>query len=187
MGRPVDKPEVPGSYGACFTRRCVMIAFCAALVISILWVPAAVTVIAIRALHSLFYCPERFRETVKDPGKDFSDMTGIPWPPNATVVLVDDSHGGFHGDGEFYIVADVSSETLLRWLEMEPPWGVRAWKRGPVPHEIAFHSELEADLSSPTIWYAARERGAGSIRWHNGDVLAFDPERGRLWVTAWDF
>jgi len=131
--------------------------------------------------------PERFRETVEHPNVDFAEVTGFDWPSNATILSVDDSHGGFHGDGEFQLIFDVSTAKLKEWLEGQPPWDTPQWKRGPVPHDIAFHSSFEAALTSSTIWYAAQERCCQSLRWHNGSVLAFDLESGRVWLTVWDF
>jgi hypothetical protein len=131
--------------------------------------------------------PKRVREPVENPGEYFEEVTGIPWPTDATVVSADDSHTSFHPDGIVCIVADVPNETLMQWLDKKPPWAAGNWKQGPVPSEIAIPSHMEQLLSCETVWYAARERSTGSPRWHNGDLIAFDPQLGRLLLTVWDY
>ena len=155
--------------------------------------------------------PSRFRDTVNNPGEDFVRVTGLEWPSGAKVVRVGDTHGGFNGDGEFYLVFDVDKAMLANWLGTNPPWGGNKWNKGPVPGEIGFHCnfgsseriytsnqgsgpsqyggdpQLVALLSSEKVLYVARERGAGSIRWHNGDLLVVDSDAGRVWLSVWDF
>jgi hypothetical protein len=151
----------------------------------------------------------RFREVVTNPGGDFVKITGLGWPASAKVLAVDDDHGGFQGEGEFYLVFDASPETLKQWLARPAPWRA-TWQQGPVPHDIAGHcgfgfrngGTLDADaearyaegwdhvralLTSKNIWYVARERCCESLRWHNGELLAVEPGTGRVWLSSWDF
>ena len=157
-----------------------------------------------------FDAPARFRESVNDPGGDFTTHTGLTFPEFAKVLSVDDTHGGFHGDGEFHLVFEIDEETLNRWLQTPPPWEAGEWQSGPVPHEIGFHcgfgtsgvgyasinngpteyigdSELKCLLSSSEIWYIAKERGSSSIAWHNGSLLILDPKSNEVWLSVWDF
>lgn len=152
---------------------------------------------------------DRFREVVTNPGGDFVRITGLGWPTPAKVLAVDDDHGGFQGEGEFYLVFDASPATLKRWLAGPGPWQA-TWQQGPVPHDVAAHcgfgfrsteardaaasrrytqswDHLRTLLSSKNIWYVARERCCESLRWHNGELLAVDPGTGRVWLSSWDF
>src|SRR4051812_612026 len=69
----------------------------------------------------------------------FLRATGYHIPPSAKIISSGDTHGGFHGDGESYIVLETDRETLDDWIRGTPPWGVASWQTGPVPTEIGFH------------------------------------------------
>jgi hypothetical protein len=135
--------------------------------------------------------------------------TSLIAPPGMQVRGYGDTHSGFLGDGERYLVADVGPKVVERWLSDEPPWGNADWKPGPVPAEIGFHcsfgfkglsvttsvtsaeyhgpTELTRILSSRNVSYAARARGPQSMRWHNGDLLILEPQSGALWLSSWDW
>ena len=136
--------------------------------------------------------PGRFRETVDDPSADFTEKTGLPWPSSGNLIKADDTHGGFHGDGDFYLVFSVDKETFSRWKSQKPPWGASRWERGPVPSEIASRC-MFGDAkgwcapASTDLFYVARARGPESMRWHNGDLLVLDPEGRVVWLYVWDF
>ncbi len=138
----------------------------------------------------------------------FRFYTGLWWPSNARVIARGDDHGGFHGDGEFYVVFETDEQTIQKWLSGSAPWG-QEWEQGPVPGEIGFHcsfgtlgaswstvngesryrgdEELVRLFSSNQTWYAARERGSSSLRWHNGDLFIVDPQAKTVWFCVWDW
>ncbi|MEZ6102170.1 MAG: hypothetical protein R3E01_36720 [Pirellulaceae bacterium] len=147
-----------------------------------------------------------FRWMLSDSSR-FLFNTGFRVPLGAKVITTGDSHGGFHGDGEFHLVFDTRTSTIDKWLVQPPPWGNPTWLKGPVPGSIGFHAKFGTDgvgahsvdginykysgdeqlaslLSSPDIWYAARERQSD---WHNGDLLIVDPTANRIWYAEWDF
>ena len=124
----------------------------------------------------------------------------------ARVVRSGDSHGGFQGEGEFYLVFRVDGATIRRWLSGAAPGG-GGWLRGPVPGKVGFHTtfgyeptgfrmpgssytgrgELVRLLGSGEIWYAAWGRGHDSMPWHNGDLLIVDPRTRLVWFSVWDW
>lgn len=129
---------------------------------------------------------------VEDPASRFVEYTGLAWPKSAKVVLAGDDHGGWNGDGEFFLVLDADRETLERWLTAVPPWGGPEWQQGAVPHEIAMHcrfgdARTHSDaLSSSDIRYCAEDFKMTDIPWHNGRVLALSTKTGRVYLSWWD-
>ncbi len=142
------------------------------------------------------------------PGLGFRHYTGLVWPPGARVIRSANSHGGFHGDGEYFLVVEVDDAIIKEWLAGRAPWG--EWTQGPVPGSIGTYTrfggpgvsyggpmngrqqyhgdeELVQLLGSDQVWYAARERGDDHLRWHNGDLLIIDGRSRRVWLSAWDF
>lgn len=127
----------------------------------------------------------------------FHHDTGLTWPSEARIIRRGDTHGNF------FLVFQVDEATIRRWLSKSAPWG-GPWRSGPVPGEIGYHTtfgfeptsmkyytnrdgELVRLLGSSHIWYAARERGSGQIRWHNGDLLIVDPRTRLVWLSVWDW
>jgi hypothetical protein len=152
---------------------------------------------------------------VADPAKAFTSRTSLLWPNSGKLVAVGDSHGGFHGDGEFHVVLDVQPDEIDRLLNSNPPWG-QAWQRGPIPMEIGTHcdfgtqgvhvaqsfSSLDFPPQAPKyvgdqrlvnlfisedVFFAANERCCPTLRWHNGSLLAVDQRNNRIWLSVWDF
>lgn len=112
----------------------------------------------------------------------FCKDTGLPWPPSAKIVEQADDHGGFTGDGRYVLVFDCEPEELQAWLSAEPPWRRQEWQEGPVPLKMYGPPVPWIMLShSVKVWYATRTRG------HNGKLLMFDPDGGRVWFCSWDF
>jgi len=168
---------------------------------------AVVGVIALITIGGAAWLAYRVATDGPGPGFGFRYYTGLEWPAEARVLRRGDTHGGFHGDGEYCLVCEVDDTTLQKWLARRAPWS--DWQRGPVPGEIGYHcsfggsgvmwgdsidsqhysgdEELVKVLSSDQVWYSARERGAGSLRWHNGDLIVLDVRSRRIWLSAWDF
>jgi hypothetical protein len=138
----------------------------------------------------------------------FTLATGLSCPSMAKVIATGDNHGGFTGDGEFYLIIECDPATIQRWLTDHPFW-VSQWRPGPVPPEIGFHchfgssemmgyctlpdgsqeysggsAEVREVLSSPHVWYAAKNR-CPSIPYHQGNLLVVDPESGKVWYSDW--
>jgi len=136
-----------------------------------------------------------FRTTVKDPAAEFTEYTRLRWPESAVVVTVGDDHRGWHGDGEFRLVFDADKETLSQLLAQKPPWGDAEWKSGPVPDEIAGHcflglsngADYRQGLADRHVRYCAHDFKLSTIPWHNGKLLAIDPNAGRVFLSWWDF
>lgn len=141
----------------------------------------------------------------------FTLATGLSWPSTVRVVATGDNHGGFTGDGEFYLLLECDPATIRLWLEDRPFWGGSSWQRGPVPTQIGYHCQLGSQkslgsvtfpdgskeyfggsaevrevLSSPRLWYAARDRcQSPDLPYHQGNLLIVDPESGRVWYSDW--
>lgn len=149
---------------------------------------------------------------IEDPETGFTQITGLEWPENPEVITLADTHDGFLGDGEFYLIFRTDKETLEEWLSNPPPWENEEWKLGPVPPEIGSHAsfgkgsmiigsvgdgpyqyesegELVDLLKSDKIWYVVKERccGRDSLYFHNGELLIIDLETQRVWLSSWDY
>jgi hypothetical protein len=137
-------------------------------------------------------CLLQLREDL-DPGQTFQRTTGLTLPASSEVM----SAGGyreFHGDGVTHLVFDADPKILERWLSAPPPWGSR-WKYGPIdpliPH--CYKSQSFSHLEIPesnTVRYVARGRTPNTeppYHYHNGEILAIDPGRGRVWFASWDY
>ena len=158
------------------------------------------------SFNSLF--PGPFREVVENPGSDFTQRTGLPWPLTAEVLSVGDTHGGWLGDGEFHLVFKADRAVLEYWLAKQPPWGQPTWQTGPVPHEIGMHcsfgtkhfpapkfgdgpteylgdTEIEQVLGSNQMRFVAQDRLPDNP-WYNGQVLIIDPANNQVWLCVWD-
>ena len=157
----------------------------------------------------LYFVSPLFNTLLVDSASDFKFFTGLAMPEDATVVRTADNHGGFHGDGEFYLVFKTDRATLENWLAEPPPWGKR-WQAGPLPSEMTYQNMFgwEFDFSavegqaavdptkpdraayafnSPSVRYSAEERCCEGTPWHNGSLLIVDPESGYVWLSVWDF
>jgi hypothetical protein len=184
-------------------ERTIILLTCALFGAAAILVLGALTIVLTKANQ------KQFRATVEDPGRDFTRVTGIPWPRTANVVSVADTHGGLMGEGELYLVFETDRETLESWLAESRPWS-SSWKDGPVPPEIGVHctfgagsvvaevgnsvrggyfgnSTLAPLLGSSSIQYVAAERCCGDLPWHNGNLLIVDLATNRAWLSVWDF
>ncbi len=171
-----------------------------------------VTGLPILACFRFDEIPDQYRETVENPDIEFTQLTDLEWPKNTRVITVADTHGGFFGDGEFYLVFDSDQEILEEWLSNTPPWEVDKWKSGPVPPEIGAKASFGTEgvgtssanggpteywgdeqliqlLNSDSILYAAKERCCGpeSLYFHNGNLLIIDLEAQMVWLSVWDY
>lgn len=127
------------------------------------------------------------------PGIAFSRATGLGWPASANVITSGDTHGGFNGDGDFWVVFEADRPLLEYWKSDLPPWSQVKWLQGPVPEEItrmtclvslaASDAKVRQTLKSDQIWYAAEERSAD---WWNGSVLILDLPNRRVMLCVWD-
>ena len=156
--------------------------------------------------------PVQYRKTIDNPGAEFTQITKLEWPKSAKVITVSDTHGGFLGDGEFYLVFETEQEDLEKWLSNPPPWEIDEWVSGPVPPEIGSNASFGLGgagtssingvsteywggepliqlLNSNNIWYVAKERccGRDSLYFHNGELLIIDLEAGKVWLSSWDY
>ncbi len=147
-----------------------------------------VALIVMSSAGCIFNVPERFRESVEDPGSDFESQTGLAWPDNAEILSVDDTHGGFHGDGEFHVVFKTDPKTIQEYLDGPAPFG-GSWRKAPVPSEIGSYCVCSSETisGSDEIHFFAEERGPESMRWHNGLLLVVDPSTNKVCLSVWDF
>lgn len=160
-----------------------------------LLVAAPMLAVAVTNRFELFGCVDPFRETVEDPGGEFTEYTNIPFPSSAKIIAVGDTHGGFHGDGEFYLVFDADIAEIASWLGQPPPWNQPEWLAGPVPYEIAgrcladatWSESVKRHFEATTTKYVAVDSKQSSIPWHNGQLLAINMETGRVVLSRWDF
>lgn len=161
----------------------------------VFWVLALMLVffvlLCVDVVKQLTHAPEGRK--VENPAAEFSKYTSLTWPESASVVLVGDNHGGFHGDGEFFLVLDADRKTIEGWLSAQPPWGKPDWQDGAVPSDIVNHCRFggewthSAALSSSDIRYCAEDFKMASIPWHNGRLLAINIKTGRVYLSWWDF
>jgi hypothetical protein len=156
----------------------------------------------------LYFVSSLFHTLLVDSASDFKFYTGLAMPEGASVVRTGDDHGGFQGDGEFYLVFEADPEALSKWLADAPPWG-KSWQAGPLPSEMTFQNmfgwqesglldlpepdahlnpdRAENVLNSTRVRYSAEERCCQTLPWHNGSLLIVDPESGYVWLSVWDF
>jgi hypothetical protein len=116
---------------------------------------------------------------------DFWLYTGL-WPSNARVIACRDTHGGFHGDGEFSLVLEVDRATMERWLKRPPPWGI-SWMQGPIPRRGQFSGIANAEdvQKSRETWFAVRDRDP-RWNWAHYDTLIIDPRTNQAWLSIVD-
>lgn len=168
---------------------------CALAFLLLMTVLFAAPLVVLIGLFGFDDIPERFRETVPNPGAEFTKYTGLPFPPSATIVEVGDTHGGFHGDGLFFLILDVDPAEVSAWLDQQPPWKQGSWLAGPVPEKLhrllgvpqPVRAECVELMNSATVSYVAEDFQMSDIPWHNGRVLVLDPESGRVILLWWDF
>jgi hypothetical protein len=175
------------------------------------WIGCLIAALGCIALVVVFCSGTLFYATLRpSPQSVFERVTGLDWPPNATVLSSGDDHGGFMGDGEFHVVLSVDDETVAELLRSRPATPLSNWQAGPVPTEIGFHCnfgtkgvsamsidggpahysgdpELEDVLGSNAIMYTAHERCCDTIEWHNGTLMVVDPRHNKVWLSIWDF
>jgi len=147
------------------------------------------------------------------PRGRFTLATGLFCPATAKLIDAGDDYGGFPANGEWYVIATCDPGTIRHWLGCSPLWGQSQWQPGPVPPEIGHHcrfrrsefmacsflpdgsrqysggpAEVREMLSSPRVWYAARNRCPSSaLPYHSGELLVVDPERGEFWYSHWHY
>lgn len=127
--------------------------------------------------------------SISDPISEFTNATGLSLPSTSTVVNAADTHGGFHGDGELYLVFKTNLAIVEDWLTDVPPWKQKDWLAGPVPPEISSHC-LHAPttgMNSAEVRYIAEDFKLSSIPWHNGRLLVVNPNTGEVTLSWWDF
>jgi hypothetical protein len=119
-------------------------------------------------------------------------FTGHFLPQNAHIIARGDSHGGFHGDGEYYYVFGTDAQTIQDWLKAAPPWG-ETWLRGPVTTRAKFGGVAGSDEvnESKEVWFAARDRSPQQGEYHrppwvNCDIIILDPRTNRVWISSFD-
>lgn len=155
--------------------------------------------LAIAAVAAFFCFPR------KTSTHFFQQATGYAVPAAAEVIEVGNSHGGFFGDGESWLVMSVENKVINRWEDSPPSWAGPRWTKGPVPYSIWSHCtfgkpgreslglsdeglmfgdpEVHSVMSSNDIKYVARERNEG---WHNGDLAVLVPRASEVWFASWD-
>ena len=84
-------------------------------------VAGAFILLPLLAISCAFYNSQgHFRDAITNPGAEFTQFTGLPFPDSARVISTGDTHGGFHGDGEFHLVFEADRATLAGWRSMLP-------------------------------------------------------------------
>ena len=182
----------------------------AVLVIGVRMYLLTVTV-ALCLLAFVFFRPAPPPMSEDEARRGFTNVTGIAWQSNFTMVGHKSEHAGGFGDGEYGVVVTVPVETLNRILASPPPWGTK-WRNGPVDYEVGSHcsfiyaerpggrvvgteqfdyvggsEEVRTILGSANTKWCAKQRGSTSMPWHNGNLLIADPSSNRLWLSVWDF
>ena len=151
---------------------------------------------------------DNWHETVENPGANFEEYTQLDWPEKAEVISVGDTHGGFNGDGEFYLVFKTDKTTITKYLNGLAAFE-KSWQLGPITKNIGFQPQFGTggiDISrinngpeeysgdpqhidvvlSDEVYFSAKERCCESIRWHNGSLLIIDPRLNKVWLSVWD-
>ena len=119
---------------------------------------------------------------VKNEAQAFNESSGLKLPDDAQIIESCDNHGGFHGDGEYYIVFDTSKEKIDKYLQTNP-WESQ-WQKQPVPQDISFRTgltEIYANIfESSDVWYVTTGES-------NGKLMVIDPSKNRVFYSQWDF
>ena len=125
---------------------------------------------------------------IENQAQAFYQSSGLKLPSDVQIIESCDDHGGFHGDGEYYLVFDTSEKQISEYLKATP-WNSQ-WQQQPVPREISSRTGLEeiaADtFESSNIWYVATGKDA-TIPYHNGKLMVIDPQNNRVFYSQWDF
>ena len=51
------------------------------------------------------------------PNISYTNMIGIDLPKQSTVLKEEDSHGGFHGDGEYYSEIQLAEDSVNKFVD----------------------------------------------------------------------
>ena len=125
------------------------------------------------------------------PVKDFERETGFNVSESMKILSSDDTHGGFLGDGEFYVIFQADAKVVSEYINSKPPWDNNKWLKGPIDPFILQHCSFGRGLgrfSNPKeVFYVARNRGPAELPWHNGDLFFIDPDNNSVWYSRWDF
>lgn len=125
---------------------------------------------------------------IENQAQAFYKSSGLKLPEDAQIIESCDDHGGFHGDGEYYLVFDTTPEEISKYLKTTP-WN-NQWQQQPVPSSISSRTGLTeiaaATFESSDIWYVATGKD-GAIPYHNGKLIAIDPQKNRVFYSQWDF
>lgn len=163
----------------------ILLRIALALVLSaILW-----GVLFLTGIHALVWIldldsPDPTRP-VPNPIGRFEEETGLSCPPSIQPIFVEDTHGGFHFDGDLTIGLGGEKATIDEWLKKAPPpLSADEWRRGPIPPECGRYFSREPG-QSPDVWYVAKDRNFDG-KWTNGTLLILDPKTGEAWLFVWD-
>ena len=124
----------------------------------------------------------------------FYKSSGFKIPPHAKISLDCDDHGGFRGDGEYYVVFETTAKDINSYLKS--PFWTEKWQHGPVPEKIAYHTELYNQFpkiyKSPAILYLAQNRffskdGSDDLDFRNGTIIVIDKKNNRVFYSQWDW
>ena len=125
---------------------------------------------------------------IKDEWQYFSDSAGFPMPTNAQIIISCDNHGGFHGDGEYYIVFSTTAKNIEDY-QRESIWNLQ-WIKGSVPSEISYRTVLSNKfkdiLESSEISYIVENRNT-QIPLHNGRLIVIYPKENKVLYSKWDY
>lgn len=125
------------------------------------------------------------RRPVPDPVGRFEQETGLSCAPSTRPIFVEDTHGGFHFDGDLTIALKVDKSTIDGWLKrVPPPFSDDEWQPGPLTPVLSKYFSREL-AQSPDVWYVAKNRNA-SPSWYNGTLLILDPKTCEAWLYIWD-
>lgn len=121
---------------------------------------------------------------IEDEFEYFHESSEIMMPLDANIILSCDDHGGFHWEGEYYIVFSTSNENISSYLDVSL-WDL-SWSKGPVPEDIR-HTALADNFSdifeSSEIFYVVQ----GHHQFYNGRLMVIDPSQSKVFYSQWDF
>lgn len=125
---------------------------------------------------------------VESESQHFYESSGFHLPSNAQIILSCDDHGGFHNDGEYYLVFDTTPEAISTYLN-SPAWST-TWQNGIIPQEIGSRTALSrwnpGVFSSLEVSYIVENRNT-ILPFHNGRLMIIDLSNSRVYYSQWDY
>lgn len=139
------------------------------------------------ALNSWHY------QKLRRPEYAFPYYANQPWPVSAQVIEFSDDHGGFHGEGIFWIVFRLERAELESLLS-RPVWGGLEWKDPPITENLLSlvkdrlpRTAASCPSSAPGEMKYVAQQLVKAAGWADGRVMLVDPDSCTVWFSQWNW